>query len=162
MILYHGSNINITQIDLGISKVGKDFGCGFYLSADKAQALELAERKTEQLGIGTPTLNTYRFDESCLHNSSLSVLEFQEYSKEWAEFVLMNRHNRTRVSSHCYDIVIGPIANDAVGYQIRRFTSGLIDMNKFLDELKYMKGVTIQYFFGTERAIEYLTKTNTL
>ena len=49
----------------------------------------------------------------------------------------MNRRNRTRVSSHCYDIVIGPIANDAVGYQIRRFTSGLIDMNKFLDELKY-------------------------
>ena len=43
MILYHGSNINITEIDLGISKVGKDFGCGFYLSADKAQALELAE-----------------------------------------------------------------------------------------------------------------------
>ena len=78
------------------------------------------------------------------------------------EFVLMNRRNRTRVSSHCYDIVIGPIANDAVGYQIRRFTSGLIDMNKFLDELKYMKGVTIQYFFGTERAIKYLTKTNTL
>ena len=55
MILYHGSNINITEIDLGISKVGKDFGCGFYLSADKAQALELAERKTEQLGVGTPT-----------------------------------------------------------------------------------------------------------
>ena len=164
MILYHGSNINITEIDLGISKVGKDFGCVFYLSADKAQALELAERKTEQLGVGTPTLNTYRFDESCLQNSSLSVLEFQEYSKDivWLFFFLTPRRNRTRVSSHCYDIVIGPIANDAVGYQIRRFTSGLIDMNKFLDELKYMKGVTIQYFFGTERAIKYLTKTNTL
>lgn len=109
MILYHGSNIDIAEIDLAISKVGKDFGCGFYLSADKAQAMELAERKTEQLGIGIPTLNTYRFDDSCLHNSNLSVLEFQEYSREWAEFVLMNRRNRTRVSSHCYDIVIGPI-----------------------------------------------------
>lgn len=81
MILYHGSNINITEIDLGISKVGKDFGCGFYLSADKAQALELAERKTEQLGVGTPTLNTYRFDESCLQNSSLSVLEFRNIAR---------------------------------------------------------------------------------
>ena len=74
MILYHGSNIDIAEIDLAISKVGKDFGCGFYLSADKAQAMELAERKTEQLGIGIPTLNT----DSCLHNSNLSVLEFQE------------------------------------------------------------------------------------
>jgi len=54
--------------------------------------------------------------------------------------------------------VIGPIADDAVGYQIRRFTSGLIDMNKFLEELKYMKGISFQYFFGTEKAIQYLRK----
>ena len=71
MILYHGSNINITEIDLGISKVGKRLRLRFYLSADKAQALELAERKTEQLGEGTPTLNTYRFDESCLSELQL-------------------------------------------------------------------------------------------
>ena len=60
--------------------------------------------------------------------------------------------------SHSYDIVIGPIANDSVGFQIRRLTSGLIDMDKFLEELKYMKGVTMQYFFGTEKSIRYLTK----
>ena len=70
----------------------------------------------------------------------------------------MNRRNRTREPLHHYDIVIGPIANDAVGYQIRRFVSGLIDMDKFLDELKYMKGRTMQYFFGTEKAISYLSK----
>ena len=29
MILYHGSNILIREIDLSMSKVGKDFGCGF-------------------------------------------------------------------------------------------------------------------------------------
>ncbi|MDD2954091.1 MAG: DUF3990 domain-containing protein [Parabacteroides sp.] len=162
MILYHGSNIEISKIDLAMSKVGKDFGCGFYLSADKTQAIELATRKTEQLGKGAPTLNAYEFDEKNLHDSNLSVLEFQKYSKEWAEFVLMNRQNRTRISSHTYDIVIGPIANDSVGFQIRRFTSGLIDMDKFLQELKYMKGVTVQYFFGTEKAVGYLTKVNVL
>ena len=42
MILYHGSNMEIKEIDLSASKVGKDFGCGFYLSANKEQALELA------------------------------------------------------------------------------------------------------------------------
>lgn len=162
MILYHGSNTDITEIDLVISKVGKDFGCGFYLSEDKEQALELAERKTEQLGTGIPTLNVYEFDENCLYNSDLLVLEFREYSKEWAEFVLMNRQNRTRIPSHGNDIVIGPIANDAVGYQIRRFTSGLIDIDKFLEELKYMKGITMQYFFGTEKAVRYLTKVSAL
>ncbi len=162
MILYHGSNVEIGQIDLTISKVGKDFGCGFYLSADKEQARELAERKTEQLGVGTPTLNAYEFDMDCLNDAGLCVLEFQSYSKEWAEFVLMNRRNRTRMPSHPYDIVIGPIADDAVGYQIRRFVSGLIDMDKFLSELKYMKGQTMQYFFGTEKAIRCLIKIEAL
>lgn len=58
--------------------------------------------------------------------------------------------------------MIGPIADDAVGYQIRRFTSGLIDMDKFLEELKYMKGITMQYFFGTEKAISFLNKIDRL
>lgn len=158
MILYHGSNVDIGSIDLGKSKVGKDFGCGFYLSADEHQARELAIRKTEQTGEGRPTLNVYDFDEKELYTSGLSVLEFHEYSREWAEFVLMNRRNRTRISSHCHDIVIGPIADDAVGFQIRRFTSGLIDMERFIEELKYMKGITMQYYFGTEKAIRLLTK----
>ena len=161
MILYHGSNVVIDEIDLGRSKVGKDFGCGFYLSADEAQARELAERKTEQLGEGRPVLNVYEFDEGCLRRADLRVLEFAGYGREWAEFVLMNRRNRTRVSAHEYDVVIGPIADDAVGFQIRRFIAGLIDM-EFVEELKYMKGVTMQYFFGTEKAISFLKKGGTL
>lgn len=160
MILYHGSNMEIECIDLSYSKVGKDFGCGFYLSAEKEQAWELAVRKTEQLGEGIPTLNVYELDEASLRNGTLSILEFCAYDKEWAEFVLMNRKDRTRIPSHDYDVVIGPIADDAVGYQIRRFTSGLIDMDKFLEELKFMKGMTFQYFFGTEKSIQYLRRAD--
>lgn len=70
----------------------------------------------------------------------------------------MNRRNRTREQLHGYDIVVGSIADDAVGFQIRRFTSGLIDMDRFLEELKYMKGVTMQYFFGTEKAVRHLRR----
>lgn len=158
MILYHGSNVKIGEIDLSLSKIGKDFGCGFYLSADKKQARELAERKTEQIGGGSPTVNAYEFDERLLLNGQLFVLQFSEYSKEWAEFILMNRKNRSRTPAHSYDVVVGPIADDAVGFQIRRFTSGLISMEKFIEELKYMKGVTFQYFFGTEKAISCLKR----
>ena len=158
MKLYHGSNMRIERIDLSRSKVGKDFGCGFYLSPNHEQAAELAERKTEQIGEGIPTINEYELDESLLENGVLSVLRFDGYSKEWAEFVLMNRKNRTRTPAHPYDVVIGPIANDTVGYQIRRFTLGVINMEQFLEELKYMKGVTFQYFFGTEKAIKFLRK----
>lgn len=31
-------------------------------------------------------------------------------------------------------------------------------LDQFLENLKYMKGVTFQYYFGTERAIAKLTK----
>ena len=158
MKLYHGSNQDIQVIDLSCSKVGKDFGCGFYLSENKAQALELAERKTEQLGMGKPVVNEFDFDETMLENDELSVLRFDGYSKQWAEFVLLNRKNRTRVSAHSYDIVIGPIANDTVGYQIRRFMMVVITMEQFIEELKYMKGITFQYFFGTDKSIKYLKK----
>ncbi len=39
MILYHGSNTNITEIDLQKSKPNKDFGRGFYLSDQKLKKI---------------------------------------------------------------------------------------------------------------------------
>lgn len=158
MKLFHGSDTNIEQIDFTKSKVGKDFGCGFYLSAQKEQAQEMAEKKAEQTGQGKPVVNEYEFDETALDDKTLSVLRFESYSKEWAEFILLNRKNRTRLPSHPYDIVIGPIANDTVGYQIRRYTTGIISIEQFIEELKFMKGISFQYFFGTEKAIKYLKK----
>lgn len=157
MILYHGSTVDITQIDLSKSKPNKDFGSGFYLSADKKQAEELAEYKAFQVG-GTPILNIFEFDESLLTEDSLKILRFEGYSKEWVEFVFSNRSSATGGSTHDYDIVIGPIANDRVGVQVRRYLEHEITLEVFLENLKYMKGITIQYFFGTDKAISLLRK----
>ena len=43
MKLYHGSNMSIGEIDLKRGRRGKDFGQGFYLSADRSQAQMMAE-----------------------------------------------------------------------------------------------------------------------
>ena len=118
MILYHGSNINIETIDLNKSLHGKDFGKGFYLSDDEAQAMNMAKLKTSLFG-GEAIINRYEFDESILSSEVLNVELFTEYSLEWAEFILMNRKNHTDIPSHSFDIVYGPIANDKVGVQIR-------------------------------------------
>ena len=48
MILYHGSNVDIESIDLGRSSVGKDFGCGFYLTASREQTDFMADLKSAQ------------------------------------------------------------------------------------------------------------------
>lgn len=117
----------------------------------------MAAKKAEQIHCDTPCVTEFECDESSM-KSELKVLEFDGYSKEWAEFVLENRKNRTRQNIHDYDVVYGPIANDDVGLLIRRLTAGLIDVDKFLEELKFKKGITFQYFFATEKSIKYLER----
>lgn len=157
MRLYHGTNIDFSEIDLLKSKPNKDFGRGFYLSADRNQAQELAEARVELTG-GVPVVITYDFNEQLLTNGELKVLRFDDYTEEWAHFILANRSNRTGKLVHDYDIVIGPIANDRVGRQLWRYNNKDIDMPTLIKNLKYMKGITFQYFFGTERAIKHLRK----
>jgi len=156
--LYHGSNVVIDKIDLCRSHRGKDFGCGFYLNPNKEQALDMAKRTYQRMMEGEPTLNTYLFDDNLLKDgSSLSVKVFDGYSVEWAEFILKNRKNTSASQLHPYDIVVGPIANDTVGLQMRRFLQGYISIERMIEELKFQKPA-IQYFFGTEKSIKYLKK----
>ena len=155
MKLYHGSNVEIESIDLARGRRGKDFGKGFYANPDYMQAVEFCSSVIRREGVGVPTVTSFDFDESAL--SVLNVMRFDGYSKEWAEFILLNRNNTSDVPAHDYDIVVGPIADDGVGTQIRRLSRGFITFDAFLEELKYSK-VSIQYFFGTEEAIKYLKK----
>ena len=154
MILYHGSNIAIEDIDLEKSRPCKDFGKGFYLSEDEEQAKQMASFKALTLG-GDPIVSKFIFDEDVMSSSNLNIKIFKDYSKEWADFVFSNREKDIPTE---YDIIYGPIANDKIGLQIRKLKDGSIDKTEFLNRLKYMKGITFQYFFGTKRAIEYLKK----
>ena len=157
MKLYHGSTVNIDRIDLSKSRPNKDFGRGFYLSADRQQALRMGEFKALTEG-GSAVMNTFLFDEQAMTSGELKVLTFDCYSREWADFIFLNRNNKSKEQAHDYDIVYGPIANDRVGVQIGKYEAGDITLDQFLENLKYMKGITFQYFFGTESALSKLTK----
>ena len=155
MKLYHGSNVEIEYVDLARGRRGKDFGKGFYANPDYMQAVKFCSNVVRREGSGIPTVTTFEFDESAL--DLLNIKRFDGYTQEWAEFILMNRNNILDKPAHDFDIVIGPIADDGVGTQIRRLSRGFITFDAFLEELKYSK-VSIQYFFGTEEAIKYLKK----
>ena len=156
--LYHGSNVPIYDIDLSKSNRGKDFGHGFYLNPNEYQAREMAEAKADFLG-GKPVVSIFEFDPVCLNDSGLNVKIFNTYSEDWAEFVVENRRNKTNIQAHEYDIVVGPIADDKVGVQIRRFVSGYISASKLIKELQF-KESSIQYFFGTEKSLKFLKRVN--
>lgn len=156
MILYHGTNKEFDAIDLSKSKPNKDFGRGFYLSADYDQALAMAKIKVEQLEYGEPVVLVFEVDEREMEQ--LNVQHYYEYSEEWAEFILLNRRNKIAQPAHNYDIVYGPIANDRVGVQLWKYESQAIDLPTLVRKLQNMKGVTFQYFFGTEQAIKLLKR----
>ena len=158
MILYHGSNMVIETPDLSKSKPFKDFGKGFYLSANEEQAQRMAEQRTTIAQFGEPIVTKFFFDEKLMVSNDIKVLIFSDYCEEWAEFVLKNRDINQPQPIHNYDIVYGPIADDGVTFQLRRYKAGAISLKELVDELRFAKGVTYQYFFGTDSALSKLKK----
>lgn len=155
MILYHGSTIDIEKIDLTKSKPNKDFGKAFYLSVDKEQAMEMAQFKAE-FEDKAPVVNAYEYDEANM--LQLRYKRFEDYTEEWAHFVYDHRTEPNGKTLHDYDIVYGPIANDRVGAQITRYKQGYITFDEFLRRIQYIRGITFQYAFCTQRAIDKLKK----
>jgi len=84
MLLYHGSNMVIEEIDLAKPRPNKDFGKAFYLSADEEQALKMA-KFTVLTGGGKVCTSVFESDEQDL--SMLKIKRFENYTEEWAEFV---------------------------------------------------------------------------
>lgn len=84
MILYHGTNIDFEEVCLDMSRVGKDFGFGFYLTPDEHVACRQAQRKVRQYGEGNGVVQCYCVDEDRL--GEFKVLRFDAYTEEWADF----------------------------------------------------------------------------
>ena len=53
MILYHGTNVDFSEVDLKKSKPNKDFGQGFYLSREYAQAMDMAKTKVKYVNFSS-------------------------------------------------------------------------------------------------------------
>ena len=113
MILYHGSNIAIDIIDLSKFKPNKDFGKAFYLSEKKQQAEEMATFTVERFG-GKPVVTTFEFDETWLNNAQLRYMSFNEYSREWADFILANR-----------DLILNPTSMIMTSFMAQSQTTAL-------------------------------------
>ena len=154
MKLYHGSNTVIERIELSKCKSFKDFGKGFYLTEIREQAEQMAKRTSAIYG-GEPVVTEFKFDETALN--ALVVKTFEEPGEEWALFIMANRDRNKVHPIHCYDIVIGPVADDTIATLFRNFDDGIIDLQMLVNGLKYKK-VSSQYLFHSAEAIKYLQR----
>lgn len=161
MILFHGTNTEITEIDLQKCRPYKDFGRGFYLTPILEQATRMAYRVARIYG-GNPRVCTFDVDETRL--SALRVCRFDAPSEMWARFVINNRNRffnpaEDDNSNHDnkYDVVIGPVANDDLALLFRQFSSGYISNDTLVHEMTFKK-LTFQVSFHTDKAIPLLRK----
>lgn len=157
MKLYHGSNVEVSVPDLAKSKPYKDFGQDSICRQIKVKPCEWPSRRLCSCWWES-IVSAFEFDEALLQSDELKVKIFEDYSVEWANFILQNRDFHNQHPTHDYDIVYGPIADDGVTFQLRRYQSGAISIEELVRELQYARGITFQYFFGTPLALSKLTK----
>jgi len=161
-LLYHGSDISFDKIDLQRSSPHKDFGSGFYTTNDRTQAEKFARLKARRSQAHHGYVEVFGLD----NYEGLAVKKFEAANEDWFDFVLCNRGFGSLANAQAletYDIVIGPVANDAVGLVLNQYIAGTygVPYNRVSKEtairLLLTQKLHNQVFFGTEQAVARLS-----
>lgn len=152
MILYHGSNVIVSEPRLIKQNRFLDFGYGFYTTTNKAQAISFADKVTKRRREGQKTVSVYEIDaEKAFAEGKL--LKFDSAREAWLDFVSENRSGN--YEGETYDFIFGPVANDDVYRTFTLYTAGLLTKEQTLEALK-VKKLYDQLVFSTEKALSYL------
>ena len=160
--LYHGSNVSFSVIDLSKSAQKKDFGRGFYTTSDKNQAEKFACLKAKRTHSNKGYIGVFSIN----NLSNLNIKKFISANEEWFDFVLYNRgysQYTTIGQNYVFDIIIGPVANDAVGLVLNQFIAGVygdpqsIEAKTTAIRLLLTQKLHSQVFFGTEKSVSRLS-----
>lgn len=157
MKLYHGSTVPVMAPNVNFAQVGRDFGAAFYTTDIYEQAERWALRKaliaSKQKGDNTTAIvSEYDFDEIGAENA-LKILRFVNPDYERLNLMVNCRTNPAYV--HGYDIVIGKVANDAVGETVNYVAQGIMRKEDALERLRFQK-INNQIAFCTEKALKYI------
>ena len=86
MILYHGSNLTVSEPKLVVQNRFLDFGYGFYTTTNIVQAKGFATKVTKRRKEGIPTVSVYEINEDKAFEEC-SVLRFDSPNEKWLDFV---------------------------------------------------------------------------
>ena len=150
MILYHGSNVEVRQPRILERLRTLDFGAGFYTTSSREQAIKWAKAVVKRRQTGIPCINCYFLDDAAL--AGIHVLRFESPSEKWLDFVVQNRKGMPQAP---FDLVIGPVANDATLPVIDDYMDGKYTKNEAIERLLPQK-LTDQYAFLTQKALSVL------
>ena len=143
MILYHGSKEVVEYPEIRKAMYNKDFYFGFYCTEYEIQAKRWATRFGNK-----GYINKYDY----VPNEKLKYLRFATMTEEWLDFIVGCRLGKP----HTFDIVEGPMADDAVFNYVQNFIDNKISRAAFWELAKF-NHPTHQISFHTISALNTLT-----
>lgn len=152
MFLYHGSNLVVEKPRLIGQTRGLDFGAGFYLTTNEAQAVRFSEIVVNRRKGGVATVSVYEFNME-VADSTLAVYRFESADAKWLRFVTDNRLKS--YEGVVYDVVVGAVANDTVMPTIQAYLGGFLNEEAALITLKTSRLVD-QVCLKSEKALSLL------
>lgn len=152
MIVYHGSNVIVSEPKLIQQNRFLDFGFGFYTTTNKTQAISFADKVTKRRKESGKAVSIYEFDEENAF-TECSVLHFESANEAWLDFVSENRSGNYK--GEAYDFIFGPVANDDVYTTFTLYTAGVLTKEQTLEALK-IKKLYNQLVLTSEKALSYL------
>lgn len=158
MILYHGSNLTVSEPKLVEQNRFLDFGFGFYTTTNKIQAIGFADKVTKRRKDGVPTVSIYEIDEEKAF-AQCTVLHFDAPNEAWLDFVSENRSGNYEGPD--YDFIFGPVANDDVYTTFTLYTAGVLSKEQTIQTLK-VKKLYNQLVLTSPKALSYLKFVGTV
>ena len=138
MILYHGSNVLVSEPKLIEQNRFLDFG--------------FADKVTKRRKEGDKAVSVYEIDEARAFREC-SVLRFDSANEAWLDFVSENRSGN--YTGKAYDFIFGPVANDDVYTTFTLYSAGVLTKEQTLEALK-IKKLYNQLVLSSEKALSYL------
>lgn len=171
MTIYHGNKNENTVPTYSIGGTDNDYGRGFYTTPDKELAKEWAwgtytkgnkaylhtfELNTENLNtLNLTDLDSIHWIAELTYNRKLNLGD-----KEVVQDNVRKLHDKYKLDTDAYDIIIGYRADDSYFAYAEAFVSGGIYKDTLGKALRTGK-FGIQVFIKSEKAFKNLTKANT-
>lgn len=172
LFLYHGSYLEVPQIDLAKCSGGLDFGQGFYLTSSLRQAMDFIPASVKKNIRRNRIPKDFRLEDGCVSvyrfhaQPELFIHYFDDADAEWLHFVASNR-DTTLFSEllrkySTVDIIGGKVADDATALVLNEYIAGTygkpgsLRADRFTIEELETNRLKDQYCFRSRQAVDSL------
>lgn len=148
MKLYHGTVHEFGTPDPEMGRERTDFGVGFYTTDSERMADDWLK------GADGKHVNVYEVTLAQIESCVLRIRRYEGASVEWAKFVYANRKNRLR--SNKYDIIIGPLADNALNKWFEKIDRSEITWEELAGKISLRRYNSLQYCFKSKKSVKLL------